>query len=102
MELRPEARMVPVETPRPLRPSVLAALLTHGLRPTPTTPIDRLRAQVRDLYLFEIRQLRQAVRRRAFPLDTYAARVVALRTRYPLLSLPLDQWHEPAGNQPLR
>lgn len=94
--------MLPPETPRPLRPAVLTALLTHGLRPSPTAAADRLRLQVRDLYLYEIRQLRQAVRRGAFPLDTYAARVVALRTRYPLLSLPLDQWHEPAGKQPLR
>lgn len=90
------------DTPRPLRPAVLAALLTHGLRPAPTTSVERLRLQVRDLYLYEIRQLRQAVRRGAFPLDTYAARVVALRTRYPLLSLPLDRWHEPAGEGPLR
>lgn len=94
--------MLPPETPRPLRPAVLTALLTHGLRPPPTASADRLRLQVRDLYLYEIRQLRQAVRRGAFPLDTYAARVVALRMRYPLLSLPLDQWHEPAGKQPLR
>jgi hypothetical protein len=85
-----------------LRSVVLAALLSHGLRPTPATPVERLRTQVRDLYLYEIRQLRQAVRRGAFPIDTYAARVVALRTRYPLLSLPLDQWHEPDAARPLR
>jgi hypothetical protein len=90
------------ETPPPLRPVVVAALLAHGLRPTPATSAERLRAQVRDLYLYEIRQLRQAVRRRDFPIDAYAARVVALRARYPLLSLPLEQWHEPAGQRPLR
>jgi hypothetical protein len=94
--------VLPDETPRPLRSVVLAALLSHGLRPTPSTPVALLRTQVRDLYLYEIRQLRRAVRRGAFPLDTYAARVVALRTRYPLLSLPLDQWHEPDAARPLR
>jgi hypothetical protein len=81
---------------------VRAALLTHGLRPDATTPLLRLRDQVRDLYLFEIRQLRQAVRRGDFPLTSYAARVVALRTRYPLLSLPLEEWDEPDHEQPLR
>jgi hypothetical protein len=50
---------------------------------------------VRDLYLFEIRRLRREVRRRAFPMSSYAGRVVALRRRYPLLSLPLDHWRQP-------
>lgn len=87
--------------PPPLRPDVLEALLGHGLRPHDDTPLERLRDQVRDLYLFEIRRLRTAVRRRAFPIDTYAARVVDLRRRYPLLSLPLDRWRRPEGRETL-
>lgn len=86
----------------PLRPDVLDALLGHGLRPAADTPDVRLRDQVRDLYLYEIRQLRDAVRRGAFPIDTYAGRVVALRRRYPLLSLPLPRWRAPGAAQPLR
>ncbi len=74
---------------------MLDALLGHGLRPGPDTRLDLLRDQVRDLYLFEIRRLRRAVRRGAFPMASYAGRVVALRRRYPLLSLPLDRWRQP-------
>ena len=84
----------------PFRPDVLAALLGHGLRPRDDTPAERLRDQVRDLYLFEIRRLRQAVRARAFPIDSYASRVVALRRRYPLLSLPLEHWRLPDASEP--
>ena len=81
---------------RRLRPFVRQALLEHGLSPGPATSAELLRGQVRDLYLVEIRRLRDAVRRRDFPMSEYAARVVALRGRYPLLSLPLEHWYEPA------
>lgn len=87
---------------RRLRPLVREALLGHGLSPGPTTSAELLRVQVRDLYLVEIRRLRAAVRNRAFPMDEYAARVVALRRRYPLLSVPLEHWYEPVTREPLR
>jgi hypothetical protein len=87
---------------RPLRPFVGQALLDHGLSPGPATSVELLRTQVRDLYLIEIRRLREAVRRRDFPMSEYAGRVVALRGRYPLLSLPLEHWYEPAPREPLR
>lgn len=87
---------------RRLRPAVREALLDHGLRPAAATSADLLRTQVRDLYLVEIRRLRDEVRRRAFPMAEYAGRVVALRERYPLLSLPLEHWHEPDPREPLR
>lgn len=94
--------MPPPAPPRPpLRPAVVRDLLRHGLRPLPGTSDERLRDQVRDLYLFEIRQLRQAVRRGAFPMTTYALRVAELRGRYALLSLPLDTWRVPGGTAPL-
>jgi len=86
----------------PYRADVLAALLGHGLRPRPETPAERLREQVRDLYLLEIRRLRAAVRRGAFPVAEYAGHVIALRRRYPLLSVPLAHWREPDGPGPVR
>lgn len=87
---------------RRLHPAVTEALLGHGLRPTDQTSVDLLRTQVRDLYLVEIRHLRTRVRRGDFPITEYASRVVALRTRYPLLSLPLEHWYAPAAHEPLR
>lgn len=88
--------------PRRLRPDVTTALLGHGLRPLPTTSPALLRDQVRDLYLVEIRRLRDLVRQRAFPMHEYAARVTGLRGRYPLLSLPLECWYEQDPCEPLR
>jgi hypothetical protein len=52
---------------------------------------------VRDLYKYEIKRLRGELLAGRFPKSEYAARVVALRERYPLLSLPLDFW---LGEQP--
>lgn len=75
-------------------PAVLDELLAHGIRPTPATPPSRARELLNDLYRYELRELRDRLRRREFPKPTYAARVVALRERYPLLSIPMDQWAE--------
>lgn len=101
MDDSPE-RPVPSAPPRPLRADVRAALLVHGLRPRDDTPTELLRTQVRDLYLVEIRRLRDEVRRGAFPMTGYAAHVVELRRRYPLLSLPLAHWRAPGAQEPLR
>ena len=78
------------------KPEVREALARHGLRPQPTTDPQRLRDAVRDLYKFEIRQLRQRLLDREFPKSEYADRVLALRDRYALLSLPLDLWIDPS------
>lgn len=88
--------------PRRLRADVRRALLDHGLRPDEASAVTLLRTQVRDLYLIEIRRLRDAARQGAFPMSSYAARVVELRRRYPVLSLPLEHWHEPDDDHPLR
>lgn len=69
------------------RSDVLAALLAHGVRPTPHTRPELVREYVRDLYKFEIRRLRARYLRREFPKDEYSARVDALRRQYPVLAL---------------
>lgn len=74
------------------RPQILDELARHGLRPLPTTSPDRLRDAVRDLYLFEIRRLRGELLAGRIPRKQYADHVVALRRRYPILSVPTELW----------
>ena len=74
------------------RPEVLEELARHGLRPLPTTAPQQLRDAVRDLYLYEIRRLRAARLKGSIPKTRYADHVIALRGRYPLLSLPIERW----------
>ena len=45
-----------------------------------------------DLYRYELRRLRAALLAGAFPKPEYYGRVVALRRRYPLLSVKPRQW----------
>lgn len=75
-----------------LKPEVLAALADHGLRPGAGTPLALLRAQINDLYRIEIRKLRDRCRAGEFPTTELAPRVVELRKRYMLLSIPVDRW----------
>lgn len=74
------------------RVDVLAELARHGLRPLPGTPPGVLRDAVRDLYKYEIRLLRDAVLEGRLNKADLAGKVVELRRRYLLLSLPLEQW----------
>jgi len=76
---------------------VLDALAAHGVRPTADTPPERLRDFVNDLYRYELRRLRAALLAGALPKAEYYGRVVALRRRYPLLSLKPRQWLESDG-----
>jgi hypothetical protein len=76
---------------------VLEELARHGLVPQPDTPPDRLRDAVRDLYKYEIRRLRQEVLAGRIRKPDYAGRVIALRARYPLLSLPVRLWLQVPG-----
>ena len=76
-----------------LKPEILEALAGHGLRPRLDTPLALLREQINDLYRVEIRALRDQCRAGVFPTSELAARVVELRRRYPLLSIPTQQWH---------
>jgi hypothetical protein len=71
---------------------VLEELARHGLKPQLTTSPQRLRDAVRDLYKYEIRRLKSELLARRFRRQDYAGRVVELRRRYPLLSLPVEYW----------
>ena len=73
-------------------PLVLDTLAGHGLKPRADTSADLLRAQVSDLYRYEIRRLRGRLLAGGIPKASYADAVRALRLRYLLLSLPKDQW----------
>lgn len=75
-----------------LKPEVLEALAEHGLQPRPDTSLARLREQINDLYRIEIRKLRDRCRAGEFPTTELAPRVVELRKRYMLLSIPLERW----------
>jgi hypothetical protein len=74
--------------------AVLAALARHGVRPQPSTPPAVARDFVNDLYRFELRQLRDRLRRGEFPRAELAPRVEAVRRRYAVLSLPVARWAE--------
>jgi hypothetical protein len=76
------------------RPHILAALLLHGVRPTPDTSPERVRDFVRDLYRYEIRRLRERYLRKEFPKQEYSERVDALRRQYPELALRAQDWVE--------
>ena len=75
-----------------LKPEIVEALAEHGLQPNAATPVARLREQINDLYRIEIRKLRDRCRAGEFPTTELAPRVVELRKRYLLLSIPLERW----------
>jgi hypothetical protein len=76
------------------RADVLRELARHGIQPTPHTPPGVVRDYVRDLYKYEIRQLRERMLKKAFPRAEYAGRVEQLRDRYPVLALLPEQFLE--------
>ena len=78
--------------PGPFTTEVLAELARHGLAPKPDTSPARLREQINDLYRFEIRRLRDRCRAGEFTTRELPARVVELRKRYLLLSIPVERW----------
>ena len=75
-----------------LKPEIVDALAAHGLRPKAGTRPALLREQINDLYRIEIRKLRDRCRAGEFPMIELAPRVVELRKRYILLSIPIDRW----------
>lgn len=77
------------------RPDVLDELARHGLAPLADTSPEKLREQINDLYRFEIRALRDRCRAGEFTTHQLPARVVELRKRYLLLSIPMERWTEP-------
>ena len=71
---------------------VLEELARHGLRPGPNNDPAKLREQINDLYRIEIRKLRDRCRAGEFATRELPARVVELRKRYVLLSIPVALW----------
>jgi hypothetical protein len=75
-------------------PEVLEELAVHGLSPVPETSPRVLRNAMRDLYKYEIKVLKARLLAGNFPKAEYAGRVIQLRRRYPLLSVPMELWVE--------
>lgn len=73
-------------------PEILDALAQHGLCPLTSTSPEQLRDAVRDLYKYEIKQLRAALLAGVILRPDYAGHVVELRKRYWLLSVPTKMW----------
>lgn len=71
---------------------LLEALAALGVRPTPATPPSRVKEHLNDLYRYELRTLRDRLVRRDIPKQGYSDRVIALRRRYWMLSVPLQLW----------
>jgi hypothetical protein len=76
------------------RPEVLEQLEKHGVRPTAATRPELVHEFVSDLYRYELRRLRDRLVRGEIPKTGYGDRVVALRRKYPLVSLKPGQWVE--------
>ena len=74
------------------RAAILDELARHGLAPQPQTSPQVLRDAINDLYRYEIRALRDRCRAGEFSTKELPARVVELRRRYVLLSIPLAGW----------
>jgi hypothetical protein len=74
------------------RAEVLAQLWEHGVQPTAATPPELVHEFVTDLYRYELRRLRDRLVRGEIPKAGYYDRVVALRMKYPLVSLKPHLW----------
>lgn len=73
-------------------PEFLESLAGLGLAPTPATPPAIVRGALNDLYRHELRVLRGRLVDGEFERSSYLDRVVNLRRKYWLLSLPLPAW----------
>ena len=77
-----------------LRPRVAADLARRGLEPGAGDTPASLRERLDDLYLEDVRRLKQRQVSGEIPLSDYARHVEALKESYPLLGLPLSLWEE--------
>ena len=77
------------------RQTVLSELARHGVMPLEDTPPEFIHEYINDLYLYEIRSLKASMLAGKIPKAEYAAHVERLRSRYPILSLPVRYWGEP-------
>jgi hypothetical protein len=73
---------------------VLEELARHGVQPNAASSPELIREFINDLYLYEIRSLRDRMRAGLIPKRDYANRVYELRNRYPILSIPISHWLE--------
>lgn len=76
------------------RDIVLEELTRHGVSPSRDTPPGLVREFINDLYVIEIRALRDQVRAGVIRKQDLASRVRELRKRYSLLSVPIQEWTE--------
>jgi len=74
---------------------ILAQLLTHGIRPLPCTRPARVFRYMGDLYRYELRRLKRLREDGAIAHREYSGRVIDLRRRYPLVSVPVKYWTVP-------
>ena len=77
-----------------LRARVLEDLARHGIAPRPEDDPGSLHEKLNEMYLEDVRRLKQRQRAGEIPLGDYARHVQALKVSYPLLALPLDLWKE--------
>jgi hypothetical protein len=64
----------------------------HGIEPEDDDTAASLRERLNDLYLGEVRRLKERRQAGEIAKADYAAHVVALRNRFPLLGLPIGRW----------
>ena len=76
------------------RPEILEQLERHGIKPSLSTSPERVHEFVSDLYRYELRRLRDRLVKREIPKEGYFERVVALRRKYPIVSLKPHQLME--------
>jgi hypothetical protein len=75
-------------------PELLPALAALGIVPGPDSAPERVKEAVNDLYRYELRRLRDRLVRKEIPKAGYSERVIELRRRYWMLSVPLHLWAE--------
>jgi hypothetical protein len=75
-------------------PELLAALVSLGFAPTGHTPPALAREAVDELYKYELRRVRDGLRGGEVDRSDYLARVIALRKKYWVLTLPLPAWEK--------
>jgi hypothetical protein len=76
------------------RQSVADELARHGVIPGADTPPELIHEFVNELYLIEIRSLKRRMLAGEILKADYSTRVEELRSRYPILSLPVHFWIE--------
>jgi hypothetical protein len=75
-----------------IRPNVAAELAAKGVEVLEDDTPASLKERLNDLYLVEVRRLRDRQRAGEIPLRDYAAHAEALKQSFALLGLPLPLW----------